>query len=285
VTYPHAADNSPQLTLLGEFRKIPAFFRRDLLVTWSYRLAFFSDWINLGIQILIFSFVGKVVDSQRLPAFNGTSVSYVEFVAAGIALSSFLQIGLVRIVSVIRQEQLMGTLESLLITPTSPVTIQLGSVIYDLFYIPIRTFVFFSMLALFFDVSFPASSLLPVGVVIIVFVPFVWGLGVLSAAGVLTFRRGSGAVSLWGTLITITSGAYFPISVLPGWLQAVAEYNPVTIALDTVRNAMLAEAGWAEILPTIYVLAPISVVALVLGLVAFRLALDLERRRGTLALY
>jgi hypothetical protein len=52
-----------------------------------------------------------------------------------------------------------------------------------------------------------------------------------------------------------------------------------------VRRALLGDAGWAEVLPTIAILIPLSAVSLVLGVLSFRWALRRERRKGTLGLY
>lgn len=271
--------------VIGELRKLPAFLRRDFLTMWSYRLAFVSDWLNLIVQIVVFYFVGKLVDPATIPRFGGSRASYMEFVAIGIGLTSFMQIGLGRVVTVIRQEQLMGTLESLLLSPTAPTTIQLGSVIYDVVYVPLRTMIFLTLSAVFFGVHYDVGGTLPAAGILLVFIPFVWGLGVLSAAGVLTFRRGSGIVGLGATIFTIGSGAYFPIEVLPDWAQGIMRFNPVTIALDASRRALLGNAGWREAWPAILALIPAAAASLTAGVVAFRLALNRERRRGTLGLY
>jgi len=272
-------------SVVEELRKLPAFFRRDLLVMWSYRLAFFTDWLNLLVQIVVFFFVSRLIDPAKIPSFGGERASYMQFVAIGIAVTSFMQISLGRVVSAIRTEQLQGTLEALLITPTAPTTIQLGSVLYELFYVPIRLFIFLGLSWVLFGVTFEVSGMLPAIGVLIVFVPFVWGIGVLSAAGVLTFRRGTGAVGVGATAFTISSGTYFPVGVLPAWLQPLAKINPITIALVAIRRALLGGAGWAEVTPTIVLLLPIALVSIAIGVVAFRAALRRERRRGTLGLY
>ena len=268
-----------------ELRKLPAFFRRDLLVMWSYRLAFFTDWLNLLVQIVVFFFVSRLVDPSKIPSFGGTRASYMQFVAIGIAVTSFMQISLGRVVSAIRNEQLQGTLEALLVTPTAPTTIQLGSVLYELFYVPIRLFIFLGLAWAIFGVTFQVSGMLPAIAVLVAFIPFVWGLGVLSVAGVLTFRRGAGVVGAGATAFTISSGTYFPVGVLPSWVQPLARANPITVALSAIREALLGGAGWARMWPAIAVLAPIAVVSVGIGVTAFRLALRRERRRGTLGLY
>jgi ABC-2 type transport system permease protein len=268
-----------------ELRKVPAFFRRDLLVLLSYRFAFIGDWLNLILQVVIFYFVGRMVDPSSLPVVGGVRVSYMEFVAIGIALTSFVQISLGRVISVIRGEQMMGTLEALVVTPTTLTTLQLGSVAYDLVYIPIRIILFLGFSSLVFDVHLTLSGLLPGLGVLVFFIPFVWGLGALGAAGVMTFRRGAGLVGIGLSVLTIASGTYFPTTLLPGWLEWVARHNPITLALHAMRLVLLGGAGWEAIIPAVRVLAPVALVSIVLGVFALRAAIRRERRLGTLGLY
>lgn len=271
--------------VVEDARKLPAFFRRDFLTLWSYRLGFFSDWVNLFIQILILSFVGQLVDVSRLPEFGSVRPTYVEFAAVGIAVSSLLQANLARVTSAIRGEQLMGTLECLFLTPTAPVTVLLGSVVYDMVYVPIRTFILLVLLTLFLDVRFSLGALPSVAIILAAFLPFLWGVSWVSAAGVLTFRRGSGIAGLGGALLVLTSGSYFPVSLLPGWLRVVARFNPITLAVDATREVLLGGSTAGGVAGDALGVLPIAMVALVVGILALRLALRRERRRGTLGLY
>jgi ABC-2 type transport system permease protein len=271
--------------LWSELAKFPAFLRRDFLVAYSYRLAFFMDMAGLLGQAVMFYFVSLMVDPSRIPSFGGVKATYMSFVAVGIIVSSFLQIGLGRMAMAIRGEQLMGTLESLLVTPTSPLTIQLGTVAHDLIYVPIRAGIFLLTVALAFGVDIKIDGLAPTAVILIVFMPFVWGLGAASAAAVLTFKRVPGLVGLGASMLGLASGAYFPLTLLPWGLGALARYNPVAIALDTSRQALLGGAGWSQVAPAVAVLVPISLISLVVGTLASRLALQRERRLGTLGLY
>lgn len=270
--------------LAGELRKLAAFFRRDLLVTFSYRLALVRDWVNLLVQVAVLGFVGRLIPPSALPRFGGGPVSYLAFVTVGIAVGSFVQLGMQRVSSGVRSEQLMGTLEAILATPTNLLTIQVGWVIYDVVYVPLRTLVFLGAMWLFTDVRLAASGLLPALVVLVAFIPFVWGLGVLSAAGTMTFRRGAG-IGLVATLLTISSGAYFPLTVLPPWLRTVAAWNPIALAVDAMRHALLGSGGWGEVGRAVAALIPSAIVTLLLGILAFRVALRRERRRGTVGLY
>jgi ABC-2 type transport system permease protein len=89
-----------------------------------------------------------------------------------------------------------------------------------------------------------------------------------------------------GTLVLgLASGAFFPLSVLPAWVASVAEYNPLAIAIEGLRETLLGGTGWAGIADDLTVLIPISAVSVAIGSLLFRLALRRERRRGTLGLY
>lgn len=268
-----------------EWAKLGAFVRRDFLVAWSYRMSFVSDLLSLVSMTVVFYFVGRLVDETKLPTYGGTSVTYIEFAVVGIALGLFMQLGLDRVARAVRNEQLMGTLESLLLTPTSSSTIQAGSVAFDLIYVPIRTAVFVLAIALAFGLHLEPSGLLPAITILIAFVPFVWGLGVASAATILTFRRGGGLIATATLGLALLSGVYFPINLLPGWLVGLAEVNPVALAIEGMREALLGAGGWSEVLPTVGVLGVMALVSLALGQAAFRAALRRERRLGTLGLY
>ncbi|HYJ61410.1 MAG TPA: ABC transporter permease [Actinomycetota bacterium] len=269
----------------GELTKLPAFMRRDFLVAWSYRMAFVTDWLGLFVQVVIFNFVGKVVDPAAIPTYDGQQPTYLEFVAVGIAISSFMAVALGRIYNVIRQEQLQGTLESLFLTPTSHATIQLGSVVYDLAYVPIRTVLFFVMVTVFFPAEFYWSGLLPTVAILVAYIPFVWGIGVMAAAWTLTFRRGTAMIGIFTTIATLGAGTYFPTDVFPTWIQAIVQYLPLTVALQGARDALLGGAGWADVAPTIAYLIPFGVASMFGGLWAFRAAILRERRSGTLGTY
>jgi ABC-2 type transport system permease protein len=265
--------------------KVPAFFRRDLLSLFSYRVAYLTDWINLIVQVVLFYFLSQLVPPDRLPTYGGKQVSYLAYVTVALTLTAFVQASLGRLIAAIRNEQLMGTLEALLVMPLSPEMLQLGSVLYDLIYVPLRTLVFLTLVAVLFGVHYNVGGIPPTVAVFLVFTPFMWGLGVMSAAAVLTFKRGAGVVGIVGTALTFTSGAYFPIQYLPPWLERLTLYNPITVAIEACRQALLADADWSVIGPTILRLIPMAALSLGLGMACFRLALQRERWKGTMGLY
>jgi ABC-2 type transport system permease protein len=145
--------------------------------------------------------------------------------------------------------------------------------------------VFLGILGAAFGLHFTAGGIAPAALVLLAFAPVVWGLGLISAAGILTFRRGAGLVGIGAALLTFSAGAYFPLDLLPSWLAGVAKLNPLAIALNAMRRAVLGDAGWSVVPHAVAVLLPAGVIAIVAGWFAFKLALARERRLGTLGLY
>ncbi len=131
---------------------------------------------------------------------------------------------------------MLGTLESLLVTPTSTKTMQLGSVLYDLLFIPVRTAVFLLVTGLLFGLDFDASGVVPALVVLLALLPFVWGIGVATAGLVLTFRRGTVILGFGTAVLTLLSGTLFPLNLLPHWLEVIAKINPLAIAIESIRR-------------------------------------------------
>ena len=273
------------MSALAESAKVSAFVRRDLRIMLSYRMAAAGELAGVAGQAVAFSFLGRLVDSARLPVYGGVHADYLEFVVIGIAMNMIVILMLHQLSTAIRNEQLAGTLESLLVTPTRLATIQTGSAAFQLLFVPLRMGLFVGALGIAFGLGYQASGVLPSVVILLGFLPFLWGLGLVSAAAVLTFKRGNGALMTGGTVLGLASGALFPLALFPEWVRTVAKANPLAIAISGTRQALIGGTGWASVGTDLLELLPLAIVALALGTIAFRLALRRERRLGTLGLY
>ena len=271
--------------LVAEAHKVRAFVRRDFLTMLSYRVAFVSDALAIAVQAVMFGFLAQLVDPAVLPTYNGVETGYFEFVMIGVVIATVTGLLLQKVATAMRQEQMMGTLEALMVTPTSPTTVQMGSAAFDVLFIPIRIGALLAAVSLALGLAFQASGILPALALLAAFVPFVWGLGLLAAAAIVTFRRGEGVVGIGMSLLGLVSGAFFPLTLLPVWLQRLAEANPVAIAMEGTREALIGGAGWSVVGSDLFVVVALSAVAMFAGIAAFRAALAREHRRGTLGLY
>ncbi len=268
-----------------EMRKLGAFLRRDFVTALSYKSAFVGEWLGLAVTAFMFYFTGRLVDAGKLPVYNGHRSSYFEFVLIGMVLGAFIQIALNRVSAVMRQEQFGGTLESLLMTPTASFTVQFGSVMYDLIFLPIRLVIFISAFALLFGLHLTAGGIPQALIYLLAIIPFVWGLGLITAGLTMTIRKGAAFVGLGVAFLMLGSGAFFPVGVLPGPLASTAKGNPLAVAMTGIREALIGGAGWGHMAHDLAIIIPSAIIALVVGNLAFRVGVRRERRRGTLGLY
>ena len=102
--------------------RIWAFVARDWLVTVSYRMQFFLRVLSVLIAVTTLFFISKI--------FVGfTDVRFAEWrdpLAAwltGLAVLNYFMTGFSSLANAIRQEQMQGTLESVLMTPISVPTV------------------------------------------------------------------------------------------------------------------------------------------------------------------
>ncbi len=107
-----------------------------------------------------------------------------------------------------------------------------------------------------------------------------WAIGLLVAG--LVMRYGLGAESLaWVAIFALApvSGIYYPISVLPGWLQGVAYLLPSAHVFEGMRAVMFEHAFRLDLLANAVVL---NLVYIGVGAAVFLLSFRIARERGLL---
>ena len=257
--------------------------RRDLLIARSRRTAFLRELALLAAQLVVLACIDRLVDPAALPAYSGTRADYMEFVSIGIVMSLVVGLLLVRVATALRGEQARGTLVALVTTPSAMGTVQLGSVAFDLFWVPLRMAFFLTAVAFVLGLDFDAAGVPAAAVLVLAVLPFAWGLGLLGAAAILVLRRGVASARLVVAVLGLASGAYFPLSLLPGSLESVERFNPMASALEGMRNALLGGRLGPAGVRTAAAAAAVGRLV-VAGSVAFSLALAHERRHGAFAL-
>jgi ABC-2 type transport system permease protein len=81
-------------------------------------------------------------------------------------------------------------------------------------------------------------------------------------------------------LMLVVSGVYYPVSVLPDWMQWIAKISPATYALRGNREQILNGAGlaWADVWP----LLVIGAFSIPIGLSVFKVGERYAKKRGKL---
>jgi len=80
-------------------------------------------------------------------------------------------------------------------------------------------------------------------------------------------------------------GLYYPISVLPDWLQTLSYLLPVTYALEGMRLAVLKGYSLTELMPNVLALLVFSIIMLPFSMLAFKFAVRKAKKDGTLTQY
>jgi ABC-2 type transport system permease protein len=84
-----------------------------------------------------------------------------------------------------------------------------------------------------------------------------------------------------GTLLVV-SGVYYPVSVLPEWMQWLATISPATYALEGAREAILDGKGMSAMWDEIWPLLIIGAVSIPLGLFIFSRGERYAKKHGKL---
>jgi ABC-2 type transport system permease protein len=262
-------------------RKAYAFLRRDFFIEASYRLNFLLSLASVVFAVAIFYFMGKIVDPA---AVQDTADDYFSFVLVGIALAMYLRTGLGSFAESVREEQLMGTLEAMMSTPTSLTTIILSSSIWRFLFTSVSVLAFL-VVGAFFGVSFAGANILAALLLLVLTIASYAALGIVSASFIIVFKRGDPINWAVSSLSILLGGVFYPVSVLPGWLRFISYLLPMTWSLEGIRGALLKAEGFSSLWQEFLALGIITAVLLPLSLVLFRFAVQYARRNGTLVKY
>jgi ABC-2 type transport system permease protein len=107
-------------------------------------------------------------------------------------------------------------------------------------------------------------------------------LGIVVAGLTIIIKQTVALVTFVSTAIAVLCGVYFPVSVLPPVLEAIANALPFTWTLDVFRDALL---GGDVSTTQLALLVGFGAVALPLSVKAFGRAVDYAKREGSLAQY
>ena len=276
---------SPRPRRAGDLAAVlAAFLRRDLREALTYKFSFVTSFVAVVLSTATFYFVAKLVpgDAPSLGPFGG---DYFSFAVVGVAFASLLGVFQGGVAAVVRNAQLAGTLEALLVTPASLPAILFGSSLYSLAFQFLRTALHLGVAWAFFGLALGrvnGPGFLAVGALTVL---CFLSVGILSASFILVYKTGNPFGWILGTVSGLLGGVVFPVALLPPWIRWASSLLPLTYALDGMRKSLLASAGFAGILPDVAALAAFDAVLLPLSLVAFRLAVRKAKRDGTLAHY
>lgn len=257
-----------------------AVMRRDLHVYLSYRTRLVSQLLTALFSLTLFYYISRLV---HVTGFNSHD-AYFGFVVVGISLIGVLYSSF-SIPELLRQELIAGTFDRLLLSPFGAIRSVIAMSLFPMLFSFVLAVFTLTLGCVIFGLQLHWSTV-PLAVpvmflVLLAFLPF----GILFASLTVVVKQGSVGTSWVIALLSIIGGLYFPVSLLPSWLQTAAKLQPFTAATDLLRhllvNSPLGESPETSLLK----LVGFAAVLLPGSIFVLARAIGFGQRRGTIIEY
>jgi ABC-2 type transport system permease protein len=218
------------------------------------------------------------------PAIRGPALAQtILFLAIGALVWSYLSTVFEIISETITWERWEGTIEYTLMAPVSRVTHLLGASLFGILYSLLRSVIILAILGLFFHIDLSHANGLSTAIVVVLGSFSFIGLGIMAATLPLLYtERGAQMTYVISAALLLVSGAYYPVSVLPRWMQMLATISPANYALHAIRGAVMFGQGLGDLWPDLWPLLLIGAVSIPLGMAVFLRAERFAKRTGRL---
>lgn len=267
------------------FKKIFAMVRKDFLVEASYRLAFLFNIFGILTTLLTYFFINKLFGDRMVAHLEEFGVNYFSYALLSMAFFGYVGAGLGSFSERIHSEQIQGTLEALLVTPTKISTILLSLAIWNLLLATVDMAIYVLLAVFVFGVSFAGMNLFSTFIIFILTIISFSALGIISASFVMVFKRGNPVGWIVNSIEGLICGVYFPLTVLPAWVQLAAKFFPITYAIRAIQLAVYRGYSIAQLSVEAGALLMFSIVLLPASFYIFTYAVKKARRDGTLTHY
>lgn len=257
-----------------------AFLRRDWFRQTSYRLFFVGQVAQMVLLVGVVYLIGSAVSG--IAGFK-VGTDYVRFLLVGIACADVFTACVQAGPNTLREAQMTGTLETMMLAPIRAVQLILASTAFPILKSATRAAIVLVVGAVAFKFWPNANLAGAVMVIVPAYVAFA-SVSLLGASYVLAFKQGDPVTGVFMGVSGLIGGAVIPVAVLPWVLQAVGFVLPLTHAVAGVRDA-LDGAALAQVAPQSLMLWLSAAILAPAAVIAFRFSLRVAVRDGSLVHY
>ena len=267
-------------TLRHELIGLAGVFERNVYLVRRYiwwDIAFFL-WTVANTLTIVFIAEGIEATGGSIDVDRVTTILLV-----GAVVWAYLGIIFEILTETVAWERWEGTIEYTFMAPLSRPIHLFGMGLFSIVYGVVRAVLLFGVVALFFDLDLSHADFVAALVVLLVAsVPFI-GIGMMTAVlPLISPEKGTQFGYVAQGLMLVVSGVYYPVDVLPEWMQWLATISPATYALDGMRDAIVEGQGLSMMWDEIWPLIVIGIVSIPLGLEVFRRGERYAKRHGKL---
>ncbi len=242
-----------------------------------WEVAFFL-WTVANTLTIVFIAEGIEATGGRIDVEQTTTVLLI-----GAVIWAYLGMIFEILTETVAWERWEGTIEYTFMAPLSRAVHLTGMGLFAIVYGLFQSVLLFTVVASFFDLSMPEANFAAALVVLAVASVSFVGIGMMtSVLPLISPEKGTQLGFIAQGLLLVVSGVYYPVSVLPEWMQWLATISPATYALEGTRDAILEGAGLDELRDELWPLLVIGFVSIPLGLQVFRLGERHAKRHGKL---
>jgi ABC-2 type transport system permease protein len=267
--------------------RIWAFLARDWRLTVSYRMQFFLRILSILIVVTTLFFISRIFTGFADPRFGQWRDPLAAWLT-GLAVLNYFMTGFSSLANAIRQEQVQGTLESVLMTPIGVPTVIVASSAWDFVQATFFSFLYLLFGWLFFDVHYRGNFLLAL-VFLLLTTVVLSCLGILSASFAMVFKRGDPFGVLLGAGSALFSGVFFPTQLINQYagsaVAGISRILPPTYGLEGIRRVLIEGEGFAQVREPLLTLLIFLLVLLPFSLWVFGRAVRRAKREGSLIQY
>jgi ABC-2 type transport system permease protein len=259
-----------------------AFVRRDYLLASSSRLTFAWQLITILFAAPTMYYLGRLIQPSASPDLQPYGGNYFAFVILGIAFSGFFSAMMSAWATGIRNEHIGGTLDAVLVSPVSLLTVAAGASLWGTFVAAIQTFAYLLVGTLVFHLNFGRMNILSASATVLLTMIVFAALGMISAALILALRSVDPLTGVLAGVSVLVAGVFYPTAILSPRLQQAAQWVPLTHTLQAIRLSLLTGAGIGALQEELMSLLLFALLLVPLAFLALRTAVRLARQLGTL---
>jgi ABC-2 type transport system permease protein len=268
------------MTLRSELIGLVGIVERNVYLVRRYiwwDLAFFV-WTLANTLTIVFIAKGVEATGGQIDVERTTTILLI-----GAIIWAYLGIIFEILTETVAWERWEGTIEYTFMAPVARPVHLGGMGIFAIAYGIVRAILLFVVVALFFDLEMPQADFASAFVVLAVASVSFVGIGMMTAVmPLISPEKGVQLGFIAQGVLLVISGVYYPVDVLPAWMQAIATVSPVTYALEGSRAALLEGAGAAELWDNIWPLIIMGAVFVPFGLWVFHMGEGYAKRTGKL---
>ena len=268
-------------------RRILAFVIRDFRLYVSYRMQFFLRILSVLTVVTILFFMSKIFSGFTDPRFAQWQDPLPSWIT-GLAVLNYFTTGFQSLANSIRQEQMQGTLESVLLTPINLPTVIVASSAWDFLETTFFSFLYIFFGRVIFNVHYRGSFFLAVAFLLLTTLVLAC-LGILSASFTMVFKRGDPFGVFLGVGSALFSGVFFPTELLREYagpkLGLISFLLPATYGLDGIRQVLIQGHGLSQAKRPLITLLILLAILLPFSLWVFGRAVRKAKREGSLIQY